>query len=58
VGFTKRYGLHTLVWYEQHANIEQAIKRELQMKKWNRAWKLRVIEAMNPEWKDLYDAVI
>jgi len=54
-GFTKRYGVKTLVWYEQHETREQALSRELQMKKWNRLWKLETIERMNPEWSDLYE---
>ena len=52
-GFTKKYGCKTLVWFEAHDDIENARARELQMKEWKRAWKLRVIEEMNPEWKDL-----
>ena len=54
-GFTKRYGVHTLVYYEMHEDMEEAILREKQIKKWNRAWKLRLIEQMNPEWVDLFD---
>jgi putative endonuclease len=53
-GFTSRYGVHQLVWYEVHESIEAAITREKQMKKWNRAWKLRLIEESNPTWQDLY----
>ncbi len=53
-GFTQRYGVHMLVWYEVHVSIVEAIRREKQLKKWNRAWKLRLIEENNPEWKDLY----
>jgi putative endonuclease len=53
-GFTKRYGLDKLVYYEVHDSIEAAIVREKQMKEWNRKWKLRQIMEMNPEWKDLY----
>jgi putative endonuclease len=52
-GFTKEYGCKILVWYELHDNAESAISREKQLKKWNRAWKLSLIERMNPEWKDL-----
>ncbi|MCW1403672.1 GIY-YIG nuclease family protein [Novosphingobium sp. MW5] len=52
-GFTARYGCKTLVWFEQHAEIETAIRREKQMKEWRREWKLRVIEEMNPDWDDL-----
>ncbi len=54
-GFTKRYGVHRLVYYEMHATMHDAIRREKQLKKWNRAWKLRLIEQMNPEWGDLFD---
>lgn len=53
-GFSKQYGLKTLVWYEVHEDITEAIKREKAMKKWNRKWKLRVIEESNPDWRDLY----
>ena len=52
-GFTKRYGVKTLVWYEQHETREQALIRERQMKKWNRTWKLETIERTNPAWSDL-----
>ncbi len=54
-GFTKRYGCHLLVWYEACGGIEQARQRELQMKEWKRAWKIREIEGLNPEWEDLFD---
>jgi putative endonuclease len=57
-GFTKRHGVHRLVWYEQHATMESAIGREKALKKWNRAWKIRLIEERNPQWRDLYDAVV
>jgi putative endonuclease len=53
-GFTKKYGVHRLVCFEQHHDIEAAIVREKQMKKWNRAWKITLIEKDNPTWKDLY----
>jgi putative endonuclease len=56
-GFTKRYGVKTLVWYEQHETREQALIRERQIKKWNRAWKLKMVEQMNPSWGDLYDGL-
>jgi putative endonuclease len=52
-GFTKRYGVHTLVYFEAHADMYEAIQREKRLKTWNRAWKIRLIEEMNPEWKDL-----
>jgi putative endonuclease len=53
--FTKKYGIHRLVYYEQCQSIESAINREKQIKKWKRIWKLELIEKMNPDWKDLYD---
>ena len=56
-GFTKQYKVTMLVWYEQHESRESAFARERQMKKWNRAWKLREIEASNPDWIDLYSLV-
>ena len=53
-GFTKDYGVAMLVWYESHDTAESAITREKQLKKWNRAWKVRLIEEVNPYWNDLY----
>ena len=52
-GFTKRYGVHLLVWYEMHETMLAAITREKQIKKWNRDWKVNLIQAMNPDWRDL-----
>ncbi len=52
-GFTKRYGVHRLVYCESFARPADAIQAEKRLKKWNRAWKLRLIESVNPEWKDL-----
>ncbi len=52
-GFTKQYGVHTLVYVEVHSEMHEAIQREKRLKKWNRAWKIRLIEETNPEWKDL-----
>ncbi len=57
-GFTKRYGLKRLVWYETHDTMTSAIQREKTMKHWPRAWKVRLIHAMNPDWTDLYDHLI
>ena len=57
-GFTKRYGVHPLVWYEIHETMESAISREKTIKGWNRQWKLELIEKGNPEWADLYDTLI
>ena len=53
MGFTARYGVKRLVWFEPHGTMEQAILREKRIKKWNRAWKLALIEAANPDWRDL-----
>jgi putative endonuclease len=53
-GFTKKYGVEDLVYLEFHDTMEAAIRREKQLKKWNRAWKVRLIEQMNPEWRDLW----
>jgi len=53
-GFTKKYGVHLLVYYEMHHTMPDAIRREKQLKKWNRAWKVRLIEQLNPEWRDLW----
>jgi putative endonuclease len=52
-GFTAKYSVKRLVWFERHDSIEEAIKREKRIKKWNRAWKLELIEAENPDWLDL-----
>ncbi len=57
-GFTKRYGVHTLVWYETHETMESAISREKALKEWKRAWKVRLIERTNANWRDLYDEVV
>ncbi|HJZ44993.1 MAG TPA: GIY-YIG nuclease family protein [Hyphomicrobiaceae bacterium] len=54
-GFTKKYGVHRLVYYEMHPTMEDAIRREKQMKEWRRLWKIRLIESINPEWVDLLD---
>ena len=57
-GFTKEYGVKTLVWYELTENPEAAITREKQIKAWKRGWKLKLIEERNPEWRDLYQDII
>jgi putative endonuclease len=57
-GFTKKYGVHQLVWYELHGTMESAIIREKRLKDWKRAWKLKLIEGKNPEWRDLYETII
>jgi len=56
-GFTARYGVHRLVWYEGHDDIAAAIQRETSLKRWRRAWKLALIERTNPEWRDLWDEI-
>jgi len=57
-GFSKKYAVHKLVYYELHADMLSAITREKQLKKWNRAWKLELIEQKNPEWNDLWDEIV
>jgi len=54
-GFTKRYQVHRLVYYEQHGDVKEAITREKQIKKWRRRWKTNLIEKTNPSWRDLYE---
>ena len=56
-GFTRKYRVHRLVYYEVHEDVYSAIAREKQIKKWNRKWKLRLIEEGNPDWGDLYDQI-
>ena len=57
-GFSQRYGVHNLVWYELHESMESAIRREKRLKDWKREWKLHLIERTNPNWEDLYHAII
>ena len=57
-GFTERYGVHALVWFEQHEAMESAIAREKAIKEWRRTWKLQLIEERNPQWRDLYAEII
>jgi putative endonuclease len=57
-GFTKEHGVHTLVWFEQHVSMMSAIGREKTIKGWLRAWKIALIEAENPQWRDLYDNIV
>lgn len=57
-GFTRKYGVHTLVYYELHGEMHGAITREKQIKKWKREWKLRPIEEVNPDWRDLYQDIV
>lgn len=57
-GFTQKYKVHQLVYFEQHQDMLAAITREKQLKKWNRAWKLALIEKNNPDWRDLWDDIV
>ena len=57
-GFTKKYGVDRLVWYEVHETMESAIRREKTIKEWQRAWKVKLIEKNNPKWADLYDKLL
>jgi len=57
-GFTKRYGVHLLVWYELYDTMESAIRREKAIKEWKREWKLELIEKTNPTWQDLYVSIV
>ncbi len=57
-GFTKRYSVHQLVYYELHDTMESAITKEKMLKNWKRAWKLQLIERSNPNWQDLYRTII
>lgn len=57
-GFTNKYGVHTLVYYELHGDMPTAIERERQLKTWNRQWKIRLIEKANPMWRDLWEELV
>ena len=57
-GFTKKYNVHMLVWFEMHQDMYTAITREKALKEWKRAWKLELIESGNPTWKDLYGELL
>jgi len=57
-GFTKRYNVHRLVWYELHESMESAINREKRLKDWKRKWKMELIERNNPNWQDLYNTIV
>ena len=57
-GFTRRYGVHILVWFESTSSIEAAIQREKQLKNWKRDWKVSLIEQFNPDWNELYDGLL
>ena len=56
-GFTKTYGVNRLVWYEMHSDVVEAIAREKAVKRWRRAWKIALIQALNPDWLDLWDVL-
>jgi putative endonuclease len=56
-GFTRQHGVHMLVWFEVHSTAEAAIRREKRLKFWQRQWKIELIEAANPEWRDLFDEI-
>ena len=56
-GFTQRYGLTRLVYFELHGSADSAITREKQLKRWQRAFKIRLIESLNPQWRDLYETL-
>jgi putative endonuclease len=57
-GFTKKYNIHNLVYFEQTENVQSALLQEKQLKKWKRDWKIELIEKDNPEWKDLYEKIL
>jgi putative endonuclease len=57
-GFTKKYRVHDLVWFESTPSIEEAVRKEKQIKDWKRAWKIELIEKENPEWRDLYADIL
>ena len=57
-GFTDRYGVHQLVWFESTSSVEAAIQKEKQIKNWKREWKVALIEKDNPEWLDLYETIL
>ena len=57
-GFTKKYGVHQLMYFEMLEDMASAKKKEKELKKWNRDWKIQLIEKDNPEWRDLYDSLI
>jgi putative endonuclease len=56
-GFTREHGVKTLMWMEPHDRAEDAIIREKRLKKWNRAWKIRLVEEANPDWRDLFETM-
>ncbi|MBG1232933.1 GIY-YIG nuclease family protein [Aestuariivirga litoralis] len=56
-GFTKKYNVKLLVWYEHHHTMDNAIRREKQIKEWKRAWKIKLVEKLNPDWRDLHEFI-
>jgi len=57
-GFTKKYGVHRLVYFEMHDDMSEAIQREKRLKKWRRQWKIELIEKTNPQWRDLFNEIV
>jgi putative endonuclease len=57
-GFTKKYGVHMLVWFEEFADVYDAVLREKRIKKWRRSWKIELIEKTNPDWSDLFEQIV
>ncbi len=57
-GFTKKYQVHNLVYFESYEDVNEAITKEKQMKEWKRYWKIKTINKFNPEWRDLYSSII
>ena len=57
-GFTEKYGVHNLVYYESYTDVRDALTREKRLKKWKRQWKIDLIESVNPDWRDLYSLII
>lgn len=57
-GFTRKYGIQTLVWYEHYDDMQEALLRERRIKRWQRSWKLNLIESSNPDWHDLYSEIL
>jgi len=57
-GFTKKYGVHKLVFYETEVDYDSVLRREKQIKAWRRKWKIELIESFNPEWRDLYEDIV
>ena len=58
LGFTHDHAVHRLVWFEQHSTMDAALNREKMLKRWNRAWKIQLVEKSNPYWRDLYPDLV